>query len=669
MNPIKRIDELKKIINENNFKYYVLDSPVLSDSDYDQLLRELETLEGNNKALITIDSPTQRVGAKPNSKFGLIDHQLPMLSLANAMNSDELSAFNKRIKKGLNKNNIKYIAEPKLDGLGVELVYRKGILEKGSTRGDGFKGEDITLNLKTIKSIPLKLRDTERPLPELLEVRGEVFINKHSFNILNNDQLVNKKPLFVNPRNAAAGSLRQLDPSITAKRPLSIFFYELGIIEGSQFENHFSVLKTLRLWGLPTCPLCKEVYGSEGIIDYHNQLEKKRNQLPYEIDGTVFKVDDYNSRNRLGKRSRSPRWAIAGKFQAQQATTIIKNISIQVGRTGALTPVAKLEPVFVAGVTVSNATLHNQDEIERKDIRIGDTVLIERAGDVIPKIIKPIKENRPSDSKPYIFPNECPICSTKVYRIPGEAIWRCCNASCKRQIKGKIQHFSSRNAMDIDGLGDKIVDQLVDEELIKSISDLFFLDKNDLKKLVRLGDKSSENLLNSINKSKKTTFSKFIFALGIRNVGDHISKLLESHFSGDLNKLIASSKEEIQSIDGIGSVVSRHIIQFWSEDSNIKTVSKCLEAGIRFSAYERIQNNNLVNKIFVFTGGLEQITRSDAKKKVESYSAKASSTVSQKTNFVIAGKGAGSKLKKAKELNIKILSENEFLMMMAKNEN
>ena len=664
MNTEDQINQLKSIINENNFKYYVLDEPTISDSEYDTLLRSLEALENNNKELITPDSPTQRVGAKPSSRFGTIEHSVPMLSLANAMNSNALELFDERVKKILSKKKISYVAEPKLDGLGVEVVYEKGFLKNASTRGDGFIGEDITQNIKTIKSIPLKLRDSEILLPDLLEVRGEVFINKQQFQQLNELQLKNNKPLFANPRNAAAGSLRQLDPSVTAKRPLSIFFYECGTIEGNKFKSHLSFLKTLKSWGLPTNPLAQKVNGAEQIIKYHDQLENNRNKLFYEIDGTVFKVNQYDLRDQLGARSRSPRWAIAGKFQAQQATTVIKSIDIQVGRTGAQTPVAKLEPVFIAGVTVSNATLHNQDEIDRKDIRVGDTVLIERAGDVIPKVIKPIKEKRPKTSKPYSFPEECPICNTKLHRIEGEAIWRCYNVSCEKQIKGRIQHFSSRNAMDIDGLGVKIVDQIVDEGLVETISDLFFLEKKDLKGLSKFGEKSSENLLDSIHKSKTTSFSKFVFALGIRNVGEHIAKLFEKYFEGDLNSFINSSKEEIELIDGIGSVVSTHVEQFWSKTSNIEMVKKCISAGVTFSTVEKIDNKLIKDKIFVFTGSLEKLTRTSAKEIVSLHGARFSSSVSKKTDYLIAGPKAGSKLEKARRLGIKILTEDDFLKMI-----
>jgi len=664
MKPFDRIMELREIISEHNFKYYILDNPIISDSEYDLLFRELEKLEKSNKDFISFDSPTQRVGSKPSSKFEVVQHRLPMLSLANAMNEEELAQFNKRIKKVLNKSSFEYIAEPKLDGLGVELIYEKGLFVKGSTRGDGFNGEDVTLNLRTIKSLPLKLRNSEKNIPDLLEVRGEVFIRKSDFENMNNTQLRNNKPLFANPRNAAAGSLRQLDPSITALRPLSIYLYEAGVIEGATFDDHISFLMALKLWGLPTNPLIKRVKGANGIVGYHKSLEQVRNAIPYEIDGSVLKVNDYTFRNELGTRSRSPRWAIAGKFKAQQATTIVKNINIQVGRTGALTPVASLEPVYIAGVTVSNATLHNQDEIDRKDIRIGDTVIVERAGDVIPKIIKSISEKRPKNSVPFEIPKFCPDCNSNAHLNIDEAVWRCPNTSCISQIKGRIQHFCSRNAMDIDGLGEKIIDQLVEQKLIDSISGIYYLVKEDLLKLERLGEKSVENLLASIEESKRTTFSKFIFALGIRNVGEHISKLLEKYFKGDLEKFMNCSKEEIESIDGIGIIVSKNIEKFWNETTNIISVRKCINSGIKLTYKNNEGVHQLSGKNFVFTGTLEKLNRSSAKITVESLGAKASGSVSKKTDYLIAGPGAGSKLKKAKKLNIKVLTEPEFLKMV-----
>ena len=660
MKPEKRIAELRGILQDHNYRYYVMDDPTIADGEYDSLLRELQSLEKDNPSLVTSDSPTQRVGSHPVSEFGTIKHRIPMLSLANAMNEADLVAFDERMQKGLDQESVTYMAEPKLDGLGVELVYENGTFIHGSTRGDGFRGEDITHNLKTIRGIPLSLRTNDLPAPPLLEIRGEVFIRKNDFKDLNEKQELNEKSAFANPRNAAAGSLRQLDSTITAERPLSIYCYEAGMINGVEFIDHASFLDSLKKWGLPVNPFIQIVTGSKGLTQFHQELEDRRNDLPYEIDGTVFKVNNYNKREDLGTRSRSPRWAIAGKFKAQQATTVIHDIDIQVGRTGALTPVAKLEPVYIAGVTVTNATLHNQDEIVRKDIRIGDTVLIERAGDVIPKVMKVIKEKRPNRTKPFQIPSACPVCQHETHRSEGEVILRCGNISCPRQIKGRIQHFASKLALDIDGLGEKIVDQLVNEDLIQSIDDLFVLKQDTLEKLDRLGEKSAENLVEAISNSKDTTFARFIYALGIRNVGEHIAKVLEKQYSGNLTEFQNTTVEDLEAIDEIGPIVAETVIQFWSDDSNKKMVQNCLDYGVRFADVEVNLHQPFAGQTFVFTGSLQQLTRKEAKDILENLGGKASGSVSEKTDFVIAGSGAGSKLKKAGDFGISILTEEEF---------
>jgi len=660
MKPEKRIAELRGILQDHNYRYYVMDDPTIADGEYDSLLRELQSLEKDNPSLVTSDSPTQRVGSHPVSEFGTIKHRIPMLSLANAMNEADLVAFDERMQKGLDQESVTYMAEPKLDGLGVELVYENGTFIHGSTRGDGFRGEDITHNLKTIRGIPLSLRTNDLPAPPLLEIRGEVFIRKNDFKDLNEKQELNEKSAFANPRNAAAGSLRQLDSTITAERPLSIYCYEAGKINGVEFIDHASFLDSLKKWGLPVNPFIQIVTGSKGLTQFHQELEDRRNDLPYEIDGTVFKVNNYNKREDLGTRSRSPRWAIAGKFKAQQATTVIHDIDIQVGRTGALTPVAKLEPVYIAGVTVTNATLHNQDEIVRKDIRIGDTVLIERAGDVIPKVMKVIKEKRPNRTKPFQIPSACPVCQHETHRSEGEVILRCGNISCPRQIKGRIQHFASKLALDIDGLGEKIVDQLVNEDLIQSIDDLFVLKQDTLEKLDRLGEKSAENLVEAISNSKDTTFARFIYALGIRNVGEHIAKVLEKQYSGNLTEFQNTTVEDLEAIDEIGPIVAETVIQFWSDDSNKKMVQNCLDYGVRFADVEVNLHQPFAGQTFVFTGSLQQLTRKEAKDILENLGGKASGSVSEKTDFVIAGSGAGSKLKKAGDFGISILTEEEF---------
>jgi len=664
MSPKNQIKKLRGIIQDHNYRYYVKDDPTIADGEYDTLLRELQSLERENPNLVTSDSPTQRVGSTPIAEFGTIDHRIPMLSLANAMNDDELVAFDKRMQKGLDHDSIEYMAEPKLDGLGVEIVYENGLFVYGSTRGDGITGEDITHNLKTIRGIPLSLRTQEIAYPSLLEVRGEVFIRKFDFNSLNQTQEENGIPVFANPRNAAAGSLRQLDPKITAQRPLSIYCYEAGTIDGEAFQDHASFLIALKKWGLPVNPFIQLVTGSVGLTRFHVNLENKRNDLPYEIDGTVFKINNYNERKNLGTRSRSPRWAIAGKFKAQQATTVINGIDIQVGRTGALTPVAKLDPVYIAGVTVTNATLHNQDEIDRKDIRIRDTVLIERAGDVIPKVVKVITNKRPKNTSPFQIPNTCPVCDHAAFRPDGEVILRCGNISCPRQIKGRIQHFASKLALDIDGLGKMIVEQLVDEGLINAIDGLFNLKYESLVELDRMGEKSAANLMSSISTSKETTFARFIYALGIRNVGEHIAKILEKQFSGNLGEFQKSNLEELKNIDEIGPIVAETIVQFWSDDSNKIMVQNCLDKGVKLAEIEINGNRPFDDKIFVFTGSLENLTRRDAKDLVEDLGGKTSGSVSKNTDFVVAGPGAGSKLKKAEELGVDILTEEDFLKMV-----
>ena len=657
----RRILDLIEIINDHNYKYYVLDDPTISDGEYDILFRELETLEKNFPQYKNPHSPTQRIGSSPIKRFNTIEHKKPMLSLSNAMNSSELLDFHNRTKKILNQESITYVAEPKLDGLGVALTYSNGSLLYGATRGDGFNGEDITHNLKTIRSIPLKLRDVGETIPSYIEIRGEVFIEKINFLKLNKSQNKKGEQVFANPRNAAAGSLRQLDPKVTATRPLSIFCYEAGLIKGKLFENHNSLLKALKIWGFPVNPIVKTVQGHKGLKQYQKHLEKLRNNLPYEIDGTVFKIDDYKYRKTLGYRSRSPRWAIAGKFKAQQATTIVKNIEIQVGRTGALTPVAKLNPVFVSGVTVSNATLHNQDEINRKDIRIGDTVLIERAGDVIPKIVKVILNKRSPGSPSFTIPKICPACKQAAHKSQDEAILRCRNLSCPEQIKGRIEHFSSKLALNIDGLGKKVTDLLVDHNYLKSISDIFLLDETRLKTLEGFGNKSAENLITAIENSKMVSFSKFVYGLGIKSVGEHISKLFEQYFLSDLSNFMNSSVEELESIDGVGPIVAKEVIDFWYQEENKAMVEECINQGVIIKKREVVKDQFLINKTFVFTGTLNSINRKEGKEIINKYGGSTTNSISKKTDFLVAGVGAGSKLQKAKNLDIEILNEQEFL--------
>ena len=657
----KKIKLLRQQINDHNYRYYVLDDPVISDGEYDQLFRTLEQCEQQHPELIVPESPTQRIGAEPLEAFGTVTHRIPMMSLSNAMSDDELNAFDERLKKALDiMIEIEYVSEPKLDGLAVELIYENGVFVNGSTRGDGISGEDITANLKTIKAIPLALRNDKRSIPRLLEVRGEVFIRKSDFISLNAEREMSGDPPFANPRNAAAGSLRQLDPKITATRPLSIYCYQAGSIIGAEFNTHWDFLQSIQDWGLPVNNEVQITAGIKQAITYHQQLEARREDLPYEIDGSVIKINSLLLRDEVGVRSRTPRWAIAGKFKPQQATTVIHNIAASVGRTGAVTPVAKLEAVEVSGVTVTNATLHNQDEIDRKDIRVGDTVVVERSGDVIPKVIKVISAKRPAGTKPYHLPTSCPVCEHKLFRSEDEVVYRCHNHACSAQIKGHLQHFVSKNAMDIEGVGEKLIDQLVDQGLINTVDDLFRLDQATIASLERMGEKSATNALASIASAKSTTFARFIFALGIRHVGEHTAKILEQAFQGDIGTFRESSFDVLEAIDGIGPIVAESIVRFWQDETNKEIVTACFEMGITIQDPPEMQLQTLAKKTFVFTGSLEIYTRKMAQELVENRGARASSSVSKNTDYVVAGDGAGSKLSKAKKLGVNIITEKEF---------
>lgn len=662
MNTSNKINDLRSELNDHNYRYYVLDDPVISDAEYDRLLRELQSFEDVHPDLIADDSPTQRVGAPPLDGFGNIRHRIPMQSLANAMDTEEILAFHDRLIRRLGKEQaIEYIAEPKLDGLAVELVYEKGKFVNGSTRGDGTTGEDITQNLKTIRAIPLALRVEAQSVPTLLEVRGEVFIRKDDFLKLNIQQEANDKPVFANPRNAAAGSLRQLDSRITATRPLSIFCYQAGMVEGMTFETHSEFLTALQNWGFPVNPEIKILNGIEEAVAFHSDLESRRNTLPYEIDGSVFKVNNYDLQEKLGSRSRSPRWAIAGKFKAQQETTVIENIILSVGRTGAVTPVAKLVPVKVGGVVVSNVTLHNQDEIDRKDIRVGDTVIIQRAGDVIPQVVKIILEKRPANSSPFKMINTCPECDHDIYRPEGEVVARCQNLSCPAQVKRRIEHFVSKNAMDIDGVGEKLIDQLVEKNLVKSVDDLFRLSVDQLSDLERMAEKSADNTISALNNSKSTTFHRFVHALGIRNVGEHVAKVLGKAFGGNIEDFMKTNVEDLEAIVEVGPIVAETIVKFWADENNVNIVNNCFNLGIVLEPVNNETEQIFAGKTFVFTGSLESITRKEGKEIIESRGGRAAGSVSAKTDYVVAGKNAGSKLMKAEELGISVLIESEFL--------
>ena len=653
----KKVGALRKQLDHHNYCYYVLDDPEVADQQYDTLLRELQKLEQDHPHLVTPDSPTQRVGAPPPEAFGTLAHRLPMLSLENAMNDEDLIAFDKRVKKGLGVDeSIEYVAELKMDGLAVELVYENGTFARGSTRGDGFTGEDITQNLRTVRAIPLKLMDQK--WPAALEVRGEVFMDKQGFVHLNKQRLEEGEPPFANPRNAAAGSLRQLDSSITTKRPLNFFAYEMA---GATQLSHWETLENLKSWGFPVnghIELCRNM---ETAVSFSQQWEEERKSLPYEIDGVVIKVNDSAQREALGVRSRSPRWAIAGKFKAQQVTTVVEDITASVGRTGAITPVAKLEAVPVGGVTVSNATLHNQDEIDRKDVRIGDTVLIQRAGDVIPEVVKVIIEKRPKGTKPYSLPDSCPKCSGEVSRPEGEAVARCQNAACPAQVKARIDHFISKRAMDVDGLGTKLIDKMVETGLLRDFSDIFTLKKEDMAGLERMAEKSAENIMNAIEASKAVPLWRFIYGLGIRNVGEHLAQVLAAQF-GDLEAFMSAAPEEFEEIDEVGPIVASSIHVFFSGESNRAIIERCLTGGVTLENPPTLSESlPLEGKIFVFTGSLEKFTRSEAKEMVECLGGRTAGSVGQKTDYLVAGPGAGSKRTNAEKLGIPILTETEFL--------
>ncbi len=660
-----KILKLRKELEDHNYRYYVLDDPVVSDAEWDTLFRELQALEEANPNLVTPDSPTQRVGAEPLPAFGSITHRIPMLSLQNGMNEAELRAFDERMQKHLETDSVEYAAEPKLDGVAVELVYEKGQFVSGSTRGNGEVGEDITQNLKTIRAVPLKLRGDAEDCPSLLEVRGEVFIAKNDFEELNASQESSGGQSFANPRNAAAGSLRQLNSAITALRPLSIYCYQPGVTEGASFETQSDFLEAIRKWGLPVNPESAVVRGSAEMLTYHTGMGKKRESLPYEIDGTVFKVNSLNQQDVLGIRSRTPRWAIAGKFEAQQATTVVESIAASLGRTGAVTPVANLKAVVVGGVTVTHATLHNQDEIDRKDIRIGDTVLIQRAGDVIPKVISVIKDKRKKNAKKYRLPDSCPECSHPVHRPEGEAVARCQNLSCPAQVKRRIQHFVSKNAMDIDGMGEKLVDQLVKTGLVSTIDTLYDLTKEQLSELERMADKSADNIISAIEASKQTEFHRFVYALGIRNVGEHAAKLFEDEFSGSMQSFMSADFETLEAMDEIGPIVAETVVTFWADKQNRSVVASCFDHGVSLKVPDKKSSGALDGKRFVFTGTLETMTRAEAKRAVENLGGWVSGSVSKNTDFVVAGPGAGSKRKKAETLGITVLTEKEFEDMIA----
>ena len=660
----KQVSRLRESINRHNHLYYVLDSPEISDAEYDRLMRRLSELEEQFPDLITPDSPTQRVGAGPLAAFKEVRHSTPMLSLSNAFDEDEIREFDGRVRKLLGEDRrFQYVAEPKLDGLAVELIYEKGVFTVGSTRGDGVTGEDVTQNLKTIRSVPLRLRPAKHgKTPALLEVRGEVIMKLAAFRKLNEEREEAGESLFANPRNAAAGSLRQLDPGVTASRPLEIFLYGVGRVEGVKFASQHEVLTALPEMGLRVNPNFDICGTLDEALEYYRRMEAKRDQLGYEIDGVVLKVDDFGLQDELGTISRSPRWALAAKFAARQETTKVLDIVVQVGRTGALTPVAVMEPVSIGGVTVSRATLHNQDEIDRKDVRIGDTVVVQRAGDVIPEVVSVVTSKRTGRERKFVIPGKCPVCGSRAVRLEGEAASRCTGMACPAKLAEAVFHFASRRAMNIDGLGGKIIARLIEAGLVRSVADLYALDKSDLLKLERMGEKLAENILASIDGSRKTSLPRFIYALGIRHVGEHLSQVLAAHF-GALDKFMAAGQEELQTVAEVGPRVAQSISTFFGEKQNLKVLEKLFANGVSVSGERRSAgraSGKLAGKSFVFTGTLERHTREEASSLVEALGARIASQVSSKTDYVVAGADPGSKLDRAKTLGVTILTEKEF---------
>lgn len=660
----QQIDTLRQDLRRYEYEYHVLDNPTIPDAEYDRLFHQLKALEAAHPELITADSPTQRVGAKPLSGFAQIRHEIPMLSLDNAFSDEEFYAFVKRIEDRLIRlpEPLTFCCEPKLDGLAVSILYVNGVLTQAATRGDGTTGEDITANIRTIRNIPLQLL-MDNP-PTRLEVRGEVFMPHEGFERLNQQALEKGEKTFANPRNAAAGSLRQLDPKITSKRPLVLNAYGIGIAEGVDLPNtHYDRLQWLKSIGIPVNPEIRLCNGTDEVLDFYRDIQNKRSSLGYDIDGTVLKINDIALQEKLGFISKAPRWAIAYKFPAQEELTRLNDVEFQVGRTGAITPVAKLEPVFVAGVTVSNATLHNGDEIERLDIAIGDTVVIRRAGDVIPQIIGVLHDRRPANARPIVFPETCPVCDSAIVRIEGEAVARCTGGLfCAAQRKEALKHFVSRKAMDIDGVGGKLIEQLVDRELVHTPADLFKLDLTTLTRLERMGAKSAENALASLEKAKHTTLARFIFALGIREVGEATALNLANHFK-TLEALQNADLEALQQVPDVGEVVANRILAFWQEPHNVAVVNDLIQQGVHWDDVEvkEVGENLFKGKTVVLTGTLTQMGRNEAKALLQDMGAKVSGSVSAKTDFVIAGDAAGSKLTKAQELGVTVLTEEEFL--------
>ena len=657
---------LRNTLNKQNHRYYILNDPLITDIEYDKLLRELQSLEEDHPELITPESPTQRVGAAPIVEFKSVKHQVPMLSLANAFDPQEVINFDRRARERSGQEKIDYVVEPKLDGLAVSIRYEQGIMVCAATRGDGSNGEDITQNVRTIASVPLKLVGDS--LPDVLEVRGEVFISHKGFQVLNQERAANDEKTFMNPRNAAAGSLRQLDSAITASRPLEIYCYALGELSGAELPiTHWIMLDRLRQWGLRISPLVEYVNDIEGCLAYYQKMKRQRESLPYDIDGIVYKVNDFLLQERLGNIARAPRWALAHKFPAQEETTIVNEIDVQVGRTGAITPVARLEPVLVGGVMVSNATLHNRAEIERLDIRKGDSVIIRRAGDVIPEVVSVIKSKRKKSARSYRFPDHCPVCNSSIEYGDEGVIAHCTGGLvCMAQVKEGIKHYASRKAMDIDGLGDKIIDQLVDNKIIVDILGLYELSKDQLADLDRLADKSAQNLIDAIESSKQTTLQRFLFGLGIHQVGETTSRVLAENLQ-TIDNIMDVDKEALQSLPDIGPIVAESMVLFFNNKNNKKIISRLLKAGIKWPLPKKPKIDHahpFSGKTIVLTGTLESMSRIEAKATLEALGAKMTGSISKNTDLVVAGENPGSKVIKANEIGITIINEKEFIKRM-----
>ena len=657
----KRIERLRKKIDKHNYLYYVLNKPIITDYEYDKLYKKLDELERQFPQLITLNSPTQRIGGQPVKEFKTVEHKIKMLSLANTYSEDEVREFDKRVKKVVGED-VKYEVTLKVDGVAVTLHYRNGQLVLGATRGDGVRGDDITQNLRMIRSIPLKLLTDDKELVNI-EVRGEVFLPKKSFEKLNRKREEKGVPVFANPRNAAAGTLKLLDSKVVAKRGLDIFIHTIPRKPGAKYSSHYKTLKKLGDSGFKIIPYINLCSSIGEVIQYIKEWQSKRNNLDYEVDGLVIKVDTFSDRKTLCYTIKSPRWAIAYKYPARQTITKLKDIQLQVGRTGRVTPVAVLEPVLLSGSTISRATLHNEDEIKRKNIKIGDYVIIEKGGEVIPKVVSVVKDRRTGREKTFGFPKSCPVCGEKIYRLPEEADWRCVNSSCLAQIKGAILHFASRQAMDIEGLGYVLVDKLVEKELMRSFDDIYKLDIKTVAGLERMAEKSAQNLINAIRESKKKDLVNVLYALGIQNIGIHASNLLVDEFKS-IDNIIKAKIEDLSKISGIGEVVAQSIKNYFRSKKNLILIEHLKKIGLRFIAGKKVTELSLKDKVFVFTGDLESLTREEAQAVVRKLGGKPTSSVSKKTDFVVAGKNPGSKYNKAKKIIVKIITEQEFLKLI-----